>query len=149
MQTNFNMTGELSIRVLDSITGEVKDERTFKNGVTTVGITAVLNGMSTGSLSPIRYMAIGSGTTAFNAGQTALVSELARVAINPTPPTVGSNFVRYVGFFGAGVGTGTINEFGTFTAASAGSMYNRATPPAPITKGALDTLEITWTVTLQ
>jgi hypothetical protein len=53
-----------------------------------------------------------------------------------------------VGNWAAGDATNAaITEAGVFNAASAGTMYSRATFTA-INKGAADTLQITWTYTL-
>lgn len=147
MNTKLQLKGTLSIRLLDGDTGEVKQEQTFENGITNGGFGLVLTGMSTGTMGRVTHMAIGTGTTAFAPTQTTLVAEVARVALSSV--TTGADYVRYIGFFPAGTGTGTITEFGTFTASSGGTMANRALAPAAITKTALDTLEVTWTVYLQ
>jgi hypothetical protein len=52
-----------------------------------------------------------------------------------------------VATFGAGVATGAITEAGVFNALTAGTMLCR-TVFSVINKGALDTLVITWKVTV-
>lgn len=54
---------------------------------------------------------------------------------------------QYVATFGPGVGTAAITEAGIFNAASAGTMLARTAFPV-INKGALDTLTLTWKVTV-
>jgi hypothetical protein len=55
--------------------------------------------------------------------------------------------VQYVATFSAGTGTGAITEAGIFNASSAGTLLCR-TVFSVINKGALDTLVITWKVTV-
>ena len=92
------------------------------------------------------WMAIGTGSTAAAAGDTALGTEIDRNAT--TSITDSSNVVTYVGDWAAGDGTNSaIAEAGIFNASSAGTMLARATFTA-INKGASDTLKITWAVTI-
>ena len=90
------------------------------------------------------HMAIGTGGGAPAAGDTALTTELDRNAL--TSRTDSTNVVTYVGDWAAGDGTGTLTEAGIFNAAAAGTMLARAA--ISVTKGASDTLKITWTVTI-
>ena len=91
------------------------------------------------------HMAIGTGSTAAAAGNTALGSESARTAL--TSSTVSSNEIVYVDTFAAGVGTGAITEAGIFNASSGGTMLCR-TVFSVVNKGASDAMTITWTVTV-
>jgi len=57
--------------------------------------------------------------------------------------------VTYVGDWAAGDGTNSaIKEAGIFNAAAAGTMLARYVFPTAIDKGAGDTLQVTWTVTI-
>ena len=58
-----------------------------------------------------------------------------------------SNTVIYSAGFGLGVGTGAITEAGIFNAASSGTMLCR-TVFSVINKGILDSMVITWTITI-
>ena len=91
------------------------------------------------------HMAIGSGTTAAAAGNTALGTELGRVSLTST--TVSSNVVTYVATFAAGTGTGAVTEAGILTASSGGTMLCR-TVFSVVNKGSADSMTITWTVTV-
>jgi hypothetical protein len=91
------------------------------------------------------HMAVGSNATAAAAGDTALGTELGRVAL--TSGTSASNVATYVATFGTGVGTGAIVEAGILNAASAGTLLCHTTF-AVVNKGANDTMTITWTVTV-
>jgi hypothetical protein len=91
------------------------------------------------------HMAIGAGATAAAAGQTALVSELGRVALS-TEASSGA-VVTYVANFPAGTGTGAVVEAGIFNASSSGTMLCR-TVFSVVNKGVDDAMSITWTITV-
>jgi hypothetical protein len=95
------------------------------------------------------FMAVGSGSTAAAAGDTALGSQLgSRKALDSTTITGSNNEkVQYVCTFAAGEGTGAITEAGIFNASSSGDMLCR-TVFSVVNKAADDTMVITWTVTL-
>jgi hypothetical protein len=132
--------------VLTDAQGNIKQEEEGPNLITTVGKAFVATALITGTSITFGYMAVGTSTTAPSISQTALVgSELGRVASTNTNPT--SVTTQFVGSFGAGTGTGTIEEAGLFSAASAGSMFSRYLTGTYV-KGATDTLAITWTITV-
>jgi hypothetical protein len=143
-QENLKITGKLNITVFDD-TGVVKETREIDNLVVTAGLTYIASRMATAGATAMSHMAVGTGATAAAAGNTALVTESARVALTSTTP--GATNVVYVASFGAGVGTAALTEAGLFNAASAGTMLCR-TVFAVINKAANDTMTITWTVTL-
>jgi hypothetical protein len=91
------------------------------------------------------HMAVGAGTAPAAAGNTALGTELGRVALGSTTAT--NNQVSYVASFGAGVGTGAVTEAGLFNASTGGTMLCR-TVFSVVNKEAADTMSITWTVTI-
>ncbi|CAB4122920.1 hypothetical protein UFOVP33_75 [uncultured Caudovirales phage] len=135
--------------------GEVKIELTradgtletheIKNLVVDVGLNYIVSRMKDATANVMSHMAIGSGSTAAAAGNTTLGTELGRVALTST--TVSTNTIQYVASFGAGVGTGNVQEAGLFNASSAGSMLAR-TVFGLVTKAAGDSMTITWTVTV-
>ena len=90
-------------------------------------------------------MAIGTGSTAAAAGNTALGSESARTALTST--TVSGADIVYVDTFAAGTGTGAITEAAILNASSGGTMLCR-TVFSVVNKGANDAMTITWTVTV-
>jgi hypothetical protein len=90
-------------------------------------------------------MAIGTGSTAAAASNTALGSQAARTTLTST--TVSGADVTYVDTFAAGTGTGAITEAGLFNASSSGTMLCR-TVFSVVNKGASDSMTITWTVTV-
>ena len=97
------------------------------------------------SATAMSHMAIGTGSTAAAAGNTALGSESARTGLTST--TVSGADIVYVDTFAAGTGTGAITEAGIFNASSGGTMLCR-TVFSVVNKGANDAMTITWTVTV-
>ena len=125
--------------------GKVKDERTVDNLVVTSGLGYIASRMKDATASVMSHMAIGSGTATAAAGNTALGTELGRVALTST--TVSGNGVSYVATFGPAVGTGAVTEAGLFNGATSGTMLCR-TVFSVVNKDAGDTMSITWTVTI-
>lgn len=144
---SFPITGDLHIVVVDTLTGEVKEDRLVKNLVVTAGKDFIASRMSSASSSVMTHMAVGSSATAPAAGDTALVSEITRVGVTVSGGTPSGNTVQYVASFPAGVGTGALQEAGVLNAPSGGTMLSRTTY-AVINKGAADAMTITWTITV-
>jgi len=139
------LTGRVHMVLTDSM-GNIKVDRESDNLIVTVGKAFVASALITVPSISFLYMAVGTSTTSPALGQTALIgSELARVATTNTNPT--SVTTQFVASFGSGVGTGTIEEAGLFSAASAGSMFSRYLT-GTFAKGATDTLAVTWTITV-
>lgn len=144
LKENPKVSGHLEI-VLRDKNGKVKDERKLKNLVVTTGVNYIADRMADAAESAMSHMAVGTGSTAAAAGDTTLGTESARVALTSTTQT--NEDVVYVASFGAGTGTGALTEAGILNAASAGTLLCR-TVFAAVNKGADDTLQITWTVTV-
>ena len=139
LHDNFQMTGHLSIAINDAVVQEVH------NLVVTDGKEFVASRMKDTTKAAMSHMAIGTGSTAAAAGDSALGSQADRNALTST--TVSGAAITYVASFGAGEGTGAITEAGLFNAASAGDMLCR-TVFAVVNKGSSDSMTITWTVTV-
>jgi hypothetical protein len=92
----------------------------------------------------MRYIAVGSSQVAPAAGQTALGGELARGIGSYVHPS-GSTYYRVYKTFPAGTATGNVYESGCFNKSTGGAMLNRGTFGL-ISKGASDTLKVTWTI---
>ena len=133
------MKGRLTISINDEVVQEID------NLVVTTGKEYVASRIKDTTATAMSHMAIGTGTTAAAASDTALVSESARTALTST--TVSTNTVVYVDTFGAGTGTGAITEAGVFNASSSGTMLCR-TVFSVVNKGADDSMTITWTITV-
>lgn len=141
---NVMLTGKLKI-VLTDENGNIKHEEEVKNLVVTTGKNFIASRMKDTTSGAMSHMAIGTGTTAAANGDTTLETEAGRVALAST--TVTDNAVAYVATFPAGTGTGAITEAGLLNASSGGTLLCRTVFPV-ITKGAADTLGITWTVSV-
>ena len=137
-ESNFTLTGTLSI----SLNGEVVKE--VPNLVVTTGKNYVASRMKDATATAMSHMAVGTGSTAAAAADTALGSESARVALTST--TVSTNTVSYVATFPAGTGTASLTEAGLLNAASSGTMLCR-TVFAVVSKGASDVMTVTWSIT--
>lgn len=139
------LKGRLNIVVVDAL-GNIKDEREVDNLVVTTGKNFVASRMKDTTSSVMSHMAIGTGSTAAAAGDTALGSESARVSLTST--TVTDNDVVYVATFSAGTpsSAAAITEAAIFNASSSGTMLCR-TVFSVINKQSADALSITWTVT--
>ena len=137
--------GTLGI-VLTDQNGNLKQELNVTNLVVDTGLDYIASRMKDATATAMTHMAIGSGTNDPAAGDTALQTQLGRVALTST--TVTNNSVAYIASLGAGTGTGAVTEAGIFNASSGGTMLCR-TEFAVINKAAGDSMTITWTVTVE
>ena len=141
---NSKATGKLTVEIKNK-QGEVIDVREVKNLVVDDGLEYIASRMKDTSATAMSHMAIGTGSTAAAASDTALGTEAARQALTST--TVTANAVAYVASFAAGTGTGAITEAGILNAGSGGTLLCR-TVFSVVNKGASDSMTITWTVTI-
>jgi hypothetical protein len=137
-QDDMKMTGRLIISINDNVVQEVD------NLVVTAGKEFVAARMIGTSADVMDNMAIGSGSTAAAAGDTALGSELDRQSATSS---ASGAVVTYSATFAAGNGTGAVTEAGLFNASSGGSMLCR-TVFSVVNKGASDSMTISWAVTV-
>jgi len=137
-ESNMAMKGRLTIALNDEVVQEVD------NLVVTTGKGYVASRMKDATATAMSHMAIGTGSTAAAASDTALGSESARVALTST--TVSGADITYVATFAAGTGTAAITEAAVLNASSSGTMLCR-TVFAVVNKGASDSMTVTWTVT--
>jgi len=164
LDDSLNACGKLNIKLIDHL-GNIKQERDETNVVVNDGLRYIAARMfsnssgtaGTGGVMPatglptiMTHMAIGTSTTAEQKSDSALFGEVARVALDSTTiaqTTISDDSVQYVATFNPGVGTAAITEAGIFNASTSGKMLCRTTFSV-INKGALDTLVITWKVTV-
>ena len=144
LQDEITVKGRLSIVLIDQL-GLVKEEHDFDNLVVTTGKGYIASRMKDATATAMSHMAVGTGTTAAAASQTALVTEANRQALTSTAVSGGD--VTYSATFDNGQGTGALTEAAILNASSGGTMLCR-TVFSVINKGANDTLAITWTVTV-
>lgn len=93
----------------------------------------------------MRYVAIGTDSTAEAAANTALGTELARQT--GTASYISGQVYRVTATFAAGTGTGAIAEYGLFSSSAGGTLLNRDTE-AVVNKGASDTLTVQCDLTI-
>lgn len=119
-----------------------------KNLIVNVGFDFICDaiGLASGRPGVMSHIAVGTGTTAPAAAQTALVTELSRLSATYSH-TAGTKTFKITTTFNPGVGTGAITEAAILNAASSGIMLNRVSFPV-INKGAPDTVVAEFTFTL-
>jgi hypothetical protein len=139
-----SVKGNLEVILLDE-TGKQKDYRKVNNLVVAVGKDVIASRLVGNSLAIMSHMAVGSSNTAASTSQTALGTELGRVALDSTSRA--TNTITYVATFPAGTGTGSITEAGILNAGATGNMLCR-TVFGVVTKASGDTVVITWNVTV-
>ncbi len=148
MNTNelIKATGQLKI-VVTAPDGTIKHDDEYNNLVVTTGLNYIASRMKDATATAMTHMAVGTGTTAAAAGNTALGSESARVALTST--VVNNNQIAYSANYPAGTPATltALTEAGIFNAASNGTMLCR-TVFAAVNKDVADTMSITWTVTV-
>lgn len=138
------LKGDVAV-VLRDKNGNVKEERKINNLIVDTGLNFICDRMKDDETA-MTHMALGSGTTAPAAGNTALESQLgSREALDSS--TVTNNQIVYISSFEAGDSTGAVSEAGIFNAASGGTMLCRVTFSV-VNKAADDVLSINWTITL-
>lgn len=120
--------------------GNLKEERSVHNTVTSAGKNNVADQqLAAPTLAKMGWMAIGTGSPS----ATLLGAEIARVAFDTK--TRSTNVVTVVATFGAGVGTGSIVEAGTFNIVTANTVdMIMSSTFSVVNKAAGDSLVITW-----
>jgi len=140
-QDSVSLTGKLEISLNGTVVQEVN------NMVVTAGkewIASRMQGVVDGVMT---HMAVGTGTVAAAAANTTLGTELARQALTTSGGVVAGAVITYASTYAAGTGTGAITEAGILNASSSGTLLAR-TVFGVINKGALDTMTISWAVTI-
>ena len=139
---DLKLTGALKISLNDEIVHQCD------NLVVTAGKQWVAGRFKDGSIpAEMSHMAIGSADTAPAAGNTALATELNRIALTTDGGTVSTNTVQYDASWTSAAAAYAIKEAGIFNAATGGTMLARTTF-AVINKGTDDTVSISWTITV-
>ena len=139
-----SLKGNLEVILLDQ-SGIQKDYRKIENLVVAVGKDVIAARLIGNTLAVMSHMAVGSSATTAATSQTALGTELGRVTLDSTARA--ANTITYVATFPAGTGTGSLTEAGILNASSSGNLLCRTTFGV-VTKGAGDTVVITWNVTV-
>ena len=117
LNDNLNIKGDV-VLVLTDENGNLKQRQEIKNLVVTTGLDYISDKMVS-SASTVSHMAIGTGTAAPAASDTALGTELDRNAFSSASSSNG--VCTFNAQWAAGDGTGAISEAGIFAGASGGS----------------------------
>jgi len=143
------LRGEVELIVYDKF-GNIKDRRHIKNVITDVGkaqVAGLINGAVT---TQFKYIAIGTGTTAASASDTALESETHREladTLDRVTTDVTNDTARLIKTFSGYTGSESITESGVFDSDTGGNMLCRQTFSAlNIDWDAGDSLQITWKI---
>ena len=142
--------GHIRLRLFDK-DGNLKQEHEHRNTITVAMDEHVANALSDDDNATIGWMAVGTvnggKTTASTALEGLIVASNNALDSTTQGTTTDDNDVIYVCSWAAGDGTGTIIEAGLFNVAACTSGMMAYDESMDITKGAADTLEITWTIT--
>jgi hypothetical protein len=136
--SSLTLTGHLSVELNGKVVQEIP------NLVVTTGKGYVASRIKDATATAMSHMAVGTGNTAAAAGDTALGTEAARVALTST--TVSTNTVTYVATFPAGTGTASLTEAGILNGSSGGTLLCR-TVYGTVAKGSADVMSVTWVIT--
>ena len=138
--------GRFELELIDEH-GITKDYRNLSNLITNAGFDLAADLLAKSSQpKELTHLAIGTGSGAAAAANTSLGAETARIAATYAH-TTGAKTFTLKGTIAAGTGTGSIREVGAFNASSGGTCFSRRVFAA-VTKGANDSLSITYTLTL-
>jgi hypothetical protein len=130
--------------------GRLKQYAQTPNLVVNTGLYHMADQLADKAEAAMSHMAVGTGTTAPAAGDTALGNQTEdRHALDSKTQGGGGNAnkVTYQASWAAGHATGAITEAGIFNSDSAGQMLCRATFPV-INKGESDAMVLTWELTI-
>jgi hypothetical protein len=140
LQDTFKVTGTVLVQLFDP-EFELKDVRLGYNLVVNAGKDAVIDRLQAAAVAVHDYVAIGTGTNAAAAGDTALQTEIG-TRIQGTLSQPVSTQDRVISTFPAGNGTGAITEEGRFNALTVGNLFARQVFSA-VNKAAGDSLQVT------
>jgi hypothetical protein len=147
---NLKFKGRWFVTLYNATEG-IKAYREGDNVVTTDGKSFLAgflkSAAAAASTFTMRYVAIGTDSTAEAASNTALGVEVARVSAVVSQVT--GAIYRLTGTFTSGIGTGAIVEYGVFSTATtgAGTIFSRDTESV-VNKGANDELQVITEVTI-
>jgi hypothetical protein len=146
MKDTLNLKGSL-ILTLKKADGTVETRRK-DNLILNVGFDFIADAIGKGSNRPnvMAYTAVGTGSTAVSASQTALTSEIHRKGATYAH-TAGTKTFTLSTNFSAGEATGAITEAGICNASTGGVFLDRVTF-AVVNKGADDELTTNFQFTL-
>ncbi len=148
MNEDLKLKGSLTIQHFNK-NNELVEELRFHNLIVNVGkaqIASLIGGLGA---NPFTYVAVGTGTTAAAATDTALETEVARVQTTNslTTTSVTNDTAHFEGTIDF-TSSYAITEYGLFDASTGGNMLNRAVKSAiNVSNG--DSIKVLWDVQTQ
>ncbi|MBM9605975.1 phage tail protein [Desulfopila inferna] len=141
--------GRVHFLFVDEATGAVRDGGWHPNLVTTAGKNHIADQLSGRTQAAMSHMAVGTGTTAALASDTALQTELDRNELDSVVQGTDSdaNKITYTCTWAAGDGTGALTEAAIFNSPSAGQMLCRSVYPVK-NKETGESMVLTWVLTI-
>lgn len=140
------LRGNVRIDVCDAVTGRRLSRRRFSNLAVLVGRNQVRDALYGSGITPPSRFALGTGSTAVTAADTALEAEVWRDVFSTK--TVAAGTVTFKYFLSALTANGnTLREAGLFNAASSGEMFARVVF-TEIEKTSAITVLFAWTFTI-
>lgn len=144
------ISGIVDIEAVDTRTGDVVHRERVKNLFVTTGRNklrdALAGSLASATDAQATHFAVGTGSTAVTAADTALGSETTRNSMTKTTTTAGQVVFNY--FLSTSQANGsTLTEAGLFNAASSGTMLARVVHTG-IAKTSSIAITYTWTITI-
>jgi hypothetical protein len=128
-------------------TGDIVASGEAHNLVTNAGLNLVRDLLDGDSVAGITHFAVGTGTAAVTALDTALGTEVFRDVAGGRTSNAQQLVLSYY-LNSADANGNTLSEAGLFNAASAGTMFARVALSPPITKTAAVAVSFFWTINL-
>ena len=150
IKDNLGIRGRVNYKMIDAFGRVIWEHNTPENTITELHDVMVADHMAGGSDTLITHghCGTGSGQTSSSTNLSSHMDE-ARTAIDSKTQQAGGddNDVEVVVTFGAGVCTGDIEEVGLFSSSSQSTADMKCYDDTiSKSKGANDTLEVTWTI---
>ena len=146
MKDSIFADANVRIDVMDAETGQVLASQELRNLVVTAGRNLLRDFLNRAAVTGVSHFAVGIGTNAVTAADTALQTHVFRDVLTRTTASDGGLQVQY--FLASGSANGhTLTEAGLFNAAAAGTMYARVRFGSSIVKTAAIAVTFAWDLT--
>lgn len=148
MLSTVGLAANVLIEVHDAVTGELLHEQTHHNLVVDAGLNLLRDWLDGDAPTPPSHLAVGTGSTAPAAAQTALVAEVHRLAITQKIGTVSKTQTFKTYLPSTAANGSTLAEAALLNAGSGGTMFARTLITPTIVKTSAIQVTITWDVAL-
>ena len=142
--------GYVRVKVINE-DGTIASSYEFKNQIVTAGKNLLRDFLKGDTLAGIKYVALGTGTTAVADTDTQLETEVYRTT--PTDIALENGVLHLYFFVPSADISGTFTELGLFandatTTFNTGTLFSRTVPSTAISKTNTQALTIQWDITL-